>query len=211
MVGLLTRSCVLLTAILLLGPPSAWGAPPMRVGTVNPPASAILAAAEAKSAATGRPIFLLVHASWCGECRQLARFLTSPLVGPIFAKNYVIVGMDVMEVQRPPLNGRRDWETPGADVVLHRLVGQPMSNDAPVGLPYFAILDAQGRKIADALAADGSTPGSIGMPGTTHDIGAFGAILKKTAPRMTDAQRAKIIAYLYGLHRIHEQKWVHHS
>ncbi len=61
---------------------------------------------------------------------------------------------------------------------------------AKSGLPFFAFLDASGKKLADSNALPGGK--NIGCPATEEEIQAFKQLLRKTAPRLTDDARDRI-------------------
>ena len=62
------------------------------------------------------------------------------------------------------------------------------------GLPFYAVLDASGKKLADSNVMPGNS--NIGFPGSPEEIAAFDGILKQTAPRMTDRERALVTKHL---------------
>jgi len=65
---------------------------------------------------------------------------------------------------------------------------------ASTGLPFYAVLDATGKKLADSDAMPKN--GNIGYPGSPEEITAFGKLLKDTAPHLSEEQRAKLVDYL---------------
>jgi hypothetical protein len=104
-------------------------------------------------------------------------------VSKLFANHYVVVDLTVKESEQ-----KKALENPGAEKLLDELGG------AQAGLPFYAFLDQSGKKIADSLAMPGG--GNIGHPATAEEIKAFEKLLERTAPRMTDAERARITDYL---------------
>jgi hypothetical protein len=56
------------------------------------------------------------------------------------------------------------------------------------GIPWFAILDAEGR----VLASSDGPKGNIGYPAQAEEIGYFVGMLKKTSHRITAEQRGRI-------------------
>ncbi len=79
-------------------------------------------------------------------------------------------------------------ENPGAVEYMAELGGEKS------GVPFYAMLDAAGKKLADANALPGGK--NIGYPGTPEEIAAFDSILKKTAPEMSAEQRGQLIEHL---------------
>lgn len=91
-----------------------------------------------------------------------------------------MVKLDVMES-----GSKKSLENPGGSKVLADLGGEKS------GLPFYAFLDTTGTKIADANVMPKSQ--NIGYPGTPEEIAAFENLLKQTAPRMADAERARLV------------------
>ena len=79
-------------------------------------------------------------------------------------------------------------ENPGAGELMASLGG------ARSGVPYYAILNEEGKKIADSNAMPGG--GNIGYPAIPTEILAFRNLLKRTAPRLTDDELVPLAAYL---------------
>ena len=95
----------------------------------------------------------------------------------------MIVRLDVME-----RGEKKSLENDGADKLMKELGG------AESGLPFFAILDAKGKKLADANALPGGK--NIGYPSAPEEIVAFEEILKRTAPKLSSAERGRLITHL---------------
>ena len=110
--------------------------------------------------------------------------LTDPELAPAFERSYVIVHLDVLENA-----GKEELETPGGEAVLERLGGKG------AGLPYFAVLAPNGKKLGDSLRVPGDVRSNTGHPAATEEVAHFLALLGKTAPRMDAAARAKVEAY----------------
>jgi hypothetical protein len=105
--------------------------------------------------------------------------LNAPDVRTILAKHYVIVKLNVMEE-----GAKKSLENPGGGKILADLGGEKS------GLPFFAFLDRKGKKIADANVLPGGQ--NIGCPAKSEEIAAFEKLLRQTAPRMSDADRATV-------------------
>ncbi len=95
----------------------------------------------------------------------------------------MVVHLTVMESEE-----KKALENSGSDKVLADLGG------ARAGLPFYAVLDADGKKLGDANGLPGGK--NIGYPATPEEIAAFEALLKKTAPRMAEGDRGKLIEHL---------------
>jgi hypothetical protein len=98
----------------------------------------------------------------------------------------VVIKLDVKE----PKEKEALLENPGAEEILASLGG-----DAS-GLPFYAILDEKGKKIADSNALSGNR--NIGYPANPAEIAAFRKLLQETAPRLTAEQLDRITTYLNG-------------
>jgi hypothetical protein len=108
--------------------------------------------------------------------------LNSPEFKP-FRDHYVITTLVVQESPE-----KKGLENPGGQKKLEELGG------AKSGLPFFAILDPAGKKLADSNVMPGNQ--NIGCPATAEEIAAFEKLVKQTAPRMSQADRGKLAAYL---------------
>ena len=87
---------------------------------------------------------------------------------------------------------KKALENPGSNDFMAAMGG------ASAGLPFFVFLDAKGKKLADSNVMPvpnkpTAPPTNIGCPAAPEEIVAFGELLKKTAPRLNDAQRQTIL------------------
>ena len=102
----------------------------------------------------------------------------------MFADNYVMVKLDVMESKEK----QETLENPGGVKIMTALGGEKS------GLPFYAFLNEKGKKIADSNVAPNNQ--NIGYPAKPEEIIAFEKLLKQTAPHLADAQRSRLIDYL---------------
>ncbi len=175
----MARRILLIAAGIALALPLLYGQI-----TKPPAADQILNVAMKEAAGSGRNIMVVFHASWCSWCKKLDAFLGSADVKPIIDANYVVTHLDVMERA-----GKKDsLENPGGAEVLKSYGGEKS------GIPFFVFLDASGKKLADSNVMPGDN--NIGFPGSPEEIDAFGTLLRKTAPHMTDQQRATVLGLL---------------
>jgi thioredoxin-related protein len=157
---------------------------PASVAAPTPADARVLLKDAAKKATKEKKAVLVVFgASWCGWCHRLDAFLVHPDAKPILEENYVIVHLDVKES-----GPKKAQENPSGNEVLAELGG------AEAGLPFYAFLNAKGDKIADSNAMPKNS--NIGYPAAPEEITAFEGLLKKTAPRLKDDKRAKLIGWL---------------
>ena len=85
---------------------------------------------------------------------------------------------------------KKNLENPGSLAYMEELKGKT------AGLPYYAFLNAEGKVLGNALqmpsAKDPEVKTNIGHPFEPKEVDIFMALLRKAAPKMTDAE-AKIL------------------
>ena len=74
---------------------------------------------------------------------------------------------------------RQPVENPGGKEIMAKLGGEKS------GLPFYAFLDATGKKLADSNVMPTQNP-NIGYPGSAEEIEAFGKLLKASAKNLSD-------------------------
>jgi thiol-disulfide isomerase/thioredoxin len=151
----------------------------------EPPAAAVLAKAQAQAKAEKKKVMVIFHASWCGWCKKLDAFLADPEMGKLMKNNYVIVHLDVLESE-----GKKNLENEGGLGVMVQLQGEN------AGLPFSAVTDANGKMLINSNRTQKDPKTNIGYPAAPEEIAHFIAMLKATAPRLSDAERAKIETWL---------------
>ena len=147
------------------------------------PAATVVDAAVKRANAESKTVWVDFGASWCGWCRKLEAFLAAPEVKDIIERHYLIVPLTVMES-----DAKAALENPGGEAMMRDLGGE----DA--GLPFYAFLDGSGKRIANSLAMPKG--GNIGFPANQEEITAFMALIGKTAPALSSAERDRVVAYL---------------
>jgi thioredoxin-related protein len=149
----------------------------------NPPASKVMETAQAEASAQNKTIFLIFHASWCGWCKQLDKFIATPENKAILGKYFVEARLDVEEHGE-----QKSLENPGSEDVMTRVAGKER------GLPFFAFLDAKGEVIVNSIRPGDARAKveNIGYPGKPWETDWFMIMLKKAAPAMT-VDEAKIL------------------
>ena len=110
--------------------------------------------------------------------------MDQPEFKKMFEKTYVLVRLDVMESK----DKQEALENPGGVELMKSWGGEKS------GLPFYVFLDENGNKVADSNAMPKN--GNIGYPGAPEEIVAFNGLLKKSAPKLAEAQREKFIEYL---------------
>jgi thioredoxin-related protein len=145
----------------------------------------ILNSSLKKAESSQKNVWLIFHASWCGWCKLLDKMLDDPEIKSVIEKSYIVTHLDIMESQP----GKKDsLENPGGIEIVTKLGGEKS------GLPYFAFLDAKGKKLADSNVMPKNQ--NIGYPASKEEIAAFESLLKKTAPHMSDKERTRVVTYL---------------
>jgi len=147
---------------------------------LTPPASAkaVLDQASAQAKRDKKNVMVVFHASWCGWCKKLDAFLEQPGMKPIFDRSFVITHLVVQE----PAD-KKALENPGGAEVLARLGG------AQAGLPFFAVLSPEGKTLWTSIEPK---KGNVGFPVAPNEVAHFMTLLRGHAPKMTEAERAKV-------------------
>lgn len=138
------------------------------------------ALADAKK--SGRVVFVRFTATWCGWCRLMEKTLDEPAVRERFDKQFVVVTLDVLE-QGP----KKPFENPNGEKWLNSLGG------AGGGIPFFATLDAKGKKLVDSNLMPTGQNKNLGCPATDAEIKLFGEYLDKSGKKLSADDKAFIL------------------
>jgi hypothetical protein len=137
----------------------------------RPDSKAILAAACDQARREGKCVLLEESGAYCGWCRVLSRFFDRH--ADIFDAHFVPVRMD------------RSRFANGEEVMKQYRATEG-------GIPWCAILDADGKKLADWDTPDGN----MGYPTLPKEFDHLERILKQAAPEITKEQLAEMRADL---------------
>jgi thiol:disulfide interchange protein len=127
-------------------------------------------AALARAKAENKRVFMHFGAPWCGWCHELENWMATPSVAAILARDYVDLKIDVDRMK-------------GAADVQKRFPASASS-----GIPWFAVLDGDGKTLADSGAGNDN----IGFPSTDEEIARFVALLDKSRQKLAPEDLAAI-------------------
>ncbi|MCC7291269.1 MAG: thioredoxin family protein [Phycisphaerales bacterium] len=130
----------------------------------------VLKSALAAAKTGSKKVFLYFSAPWCPWCHKMSDWLARPEVAALMGKAYVPVMID------------RDRMTGGGEM------DAKFQGTQNGGIPFFVVLDADGKKLADGVGDDGKGgKGNVGFPVEPHEVGHLISVLKQTGPQLTDA------------------------
>ncbi len=136
------------------------------------PAQRILDDGVAQAKAAGKRVFLHFGAPWCVWCHRMEDWMARPEIGALLAKDYIDVRVDVDR-------------TVGGKELKAKFTGGKEG-----GIPWFVILDVDGKPLATSDDSDGN---NIGFPSKPKEVEHFCGMLTKTASRLS-ADDVKAIA-----------------
>jgi thioredoxin-related protein len=141
-----------------------------------PSAETVMQQSFEQAAKTGnKKVLLIFHASWCGWCKKMEASINDPACKKMFEDNYVVTYIDVLE--QPAKAG---LENPGSLDLLKKYKGEKS------GLPFWVVLDASGKLLADSqirpAGAGPDAPGNnTGCPSEPNEVTYFTGVLKATS------------------------------
>ena len=138
--------------------------------TVPLDARQLLDEALATAARENKRVLVQETATWCGPCHMLSRFLEA---NRQWEQDYVWVKMD------------HRWT--GAVEIM-----QQMRDSADGGIPWFAILDSDGKKLATSNLPESGD--NIGFPSSDQGREHFSSMLRSTRQRMSDKEIEELVA-----------------
>jgi thioredoxin-related protein len=163
------KTKILIVALLLLMP--------LANAIAQESAATVLQKAQAQAKKEHKNVFVMFHASWCGWCKKMEKNMQSDACKKMFDDNFVSTQLTVQE---SPKN--KNLENPGADVLLETYKG------TKAGLPFWVLLDVNGKVLADSFNAKGE---NLGCPSSKDEVAEFKAKLKKTT-KLNEKQLAVI-------------------
>lgn len=145
--------------------------------TARVSAEEMLAEAMAQSKSQSKRTFLWFGAPWCAYCDLMVRFFASDEVAQVFGSVFVPVKIDI------------DRMRGGKALAIQ------YGRSEKDGLPFFVILNADGRVVADSR----SPRGNVGFPVEPFEVEYFLKVVGETASTLTPAQLAVLNAALTKL------------
>lgn len=133
-------------------------------------AASILQSAKEQATREQKKVFLIFHASWCGWCHKMDTALNDPKVKQFFQDNYVFRHLVVSETEE-----KKKLENPGAQQLMAEFGGSEGE-----GIPYWAVLDANGKLLADSRI-NGQAGKNSGCPAKEEEVDYFIKVLQKTS------------------------------
>ena len=131
------------------------------------PATEVFAKSLPALAAGSKLGWVEFRADWCGWCKKMEKFFQESEAAPILAKYYSVVTVDTEKNE-------------GSEQLARRLG----SKDGIDGIPWFAVIDAQGK----VLATSEGPKGNIGFPDTDIEVTHFFSVLHATAKGVTPGE-----------------------
>ena len=137
----------------------------------------LLEKAQIEAKKTGKKIFVKFEASWCGWCHRMTKNMKAESTKKIFDENFILVPVVVFESP----NNKKLENPGGVDLIKKYNNGQ-----IKVGLPFWFILDADLKMVADSYDANKQ---NLGCPASPEEVEVFIQKLRKNAPKFknTDA------------------------
>jgi thiol-disulfide isomerase/thioredoxin len=143
-------------------------------------AEAVIQKALRQAKVERKPVLVYFKASWCSWCRRTDALFNDPVLGEAFEDAYVIARVTIRE---KPEN--REHENSGWEPMMQKIRGSSTKD-----VPYFAVLNDSGKKIAEPYRHLGKLPDNGGYPVTETERSAWIQMIRSTAPKFGNANLA---------------------
>jgi thioredoxin-related protein len=140
-----------------------------RMKPETPTAREAVDAALKTAKAEEKNVLLTFGAAWCGWCHRFEDYLLEPEAKALLEKAYVLTKIDTSRMA-------------GAEDLLNKY------KEEGGGIPWFAILDANGEKLITSSAPWGN----IGYPLEPEGAAYFAEIIEETAPGLSEKEHARL-------------------
>lgn len=157
-------------------------------------AETVLARESAAAAAEDRTLLIAFFASWCVWCRPMDALFEDANTGPIMARHFRVLHFRVGERDA----ALRALQYRGAEAAFDRIT-RP---ERDAGLPYLAILGADGRTISTSRSTVSGE--NIGFPSSNADMDWFESMLRQGAPQITPVELSHLRATCV---RLNGRRW----
>ena len=142
-------------------------------------ASALINKAKTKAQQENKAIFVKFEASWCRWCHKMTADMKAPATKAFFDKHFVMVPLVVFETP-----SKKHLENLGAQDLLREYKAEM------AGLPFWAILNAEGEVITTAFY---SGRRNLGGPSTLDEVRIFIRKLRKVVPKVSKEDKQAIL------------------
>ncbi len=122
-------------------------------------AEAVMSSAIAKAKSESKQVFAHFSAPWCSWCKKFDAYFAREDVVAIFDSAFVRVKIDIERM------------TDGEDVA------EEFGKDEGLGIPFFAVIDGNGKKLVDSVGPEGN----CGYPVEDFEVAYYMDVLKKTS------------------------------
>lgn len=138
-------------------------------------ATDLLKAGKARAQQEGKRLFVHFGAPWCGNCRQLERWMERDDVRPLLEREFVDVKIDIDRTSRG------------------RLLLDRTRTGEPGGIPWFCFFSPEGEKQVESNRTDGK---NVGFPSSEADHAHFRTMLETGAIHLTSAEIDRLVLSL---------------
>lgn len=133
-------------------------------------AQEVMSDALKRAKSEGKNVFVYFSAPWCSWCTRMAAYLGNDTTGKTIQTSFVAIKIDVERM------------------VGGEAMGEKYGRTDEDGLPFFAVLDAAGKKLADSHAPTGN----VGFPAESFEIKHFMDVIK-THGKGLSAEQLKVL------------------
>jgi len=122
-------------------------------------AESVMSSAIAEAKAKSKNVFVQFSAPWCSWCKKFDAYFADESIASVFEGAYVRVKVDIERMAN------------GEDVA------ERYGKDEDQGIPFFAVVDGQGKKLIDSVGPKGN----CGYPVEDFEVAHYMNVLEKTA------------------------------